>query len=140
MASSIPSTEARATLSAKMDDFLQSIQAIPEFNTNPAQSDKGLFYIWDFVMRTKYILSELDNIVEGKPVQHPEQIPSYKPATGAAAVKSAKSSYGDVVTRTITIHQMLDGPPFMLAMMGLGVTIPADVKDKAKKMADALPK
>lgn len=32
----------------------------------------------DFANRTRYILSELDNVEAGRPVEHPEQIPDYR--------------------------------------------------------------
>lgn len=32
----------------------------------------------DFANRTRYILSELDNVEAGRPVAHPEQIPDYR--------------------------------------------------------------
>ena len=32
----------------------------------------------DFANRTRYILSELDNVEAGRPVQYPGQIPDYR--------------------------------------------------------------
>ena len=44
----------------------------------------------DFANRTRYILSELDNIEAGRPVQYPAQIPDYrKPSREGGEFSSA---------------------------------------------------
>lgn len=66
----LPSTAQREVLATKLAEFLTAIEAHPKWcTTNP---DKGLFYIWDFVNRTKYMAEELDNIKDGKQLRHPE--------------------------------------------------------------------
>ncbi|KAK0623628.1 hypothetical protein B0T14DRAFT_406657, partial [Immersiella caudata] len=92
----------------------------------------------DFVMRTKYILSEIDNVVAGRPVRHPEQIPAYRNSHGAPDPEKAREHMKDVVTRTATVEMMLqDGSP-MLPMMGLApVDYGGEVKAKAKAVTDA---
>jgi hypothetical protein len=44
----------------------------PLFKPPPFQHPT-LYFTWDFVMRSKYMLSEYDNIRAGRPLQHPQQ-------------------------------------------------------------------
>lgn len=77
---SLPSPALRDTVSAKLDELVEAVVAHPRMRT--ASSRHPTFYhVWDFAMRTRYIVSELDNVAAGRPVQHPEQLPGYrKPA------------------------------------------------------------
>lgn len=69
----LPSPTVRDDITAKLGDLIQAIEAHPSWT--PPSPPKGLYHVWDFVNRSRYIMTELDNIREGKPVQHPEQIP-----------------------------------------------------------------
>jgi hypothetical protein len=69
----LPSPEARDEILGKMADLLKAIEAHPKWT--PPSLDPGLFHVWDFVNRSRYIVEELDNIKEGKELKHPEQIP-----------------------------------------------------------------
>jgi hypothetical protein len=50
----------------------------------PPARHPTLYNTWDFSMRTHYILSELDNILAGRPIQHPEQVPDYAGPPGGS--------------------------------------------------------
>jgi hypothetical protein len=50
----------------------RALLAHPEWK-NPPNHNLMLYYIWDFVMRSKYMLSEYDNVKAGRPVQHANQ-------------------------------------------------------------------
>lgn len=69
----LPSTEARQDIIAKLTELVTALEAHPSWT--PPQPHPGLFHVWDFVSRSRYIMTELDNIEAGRPVQHPEQIP-----------------------------------------------------------------
>jgi hypothetical protein len=40
---------------------------------DPPNQNPTLYHVWDFVMRSLYMLSEYDNIKAGRPLEHPEQ-------------------------------------------------------------------
>jgi hypothetical protein len=56
---------------------VQAVLAHPKMQDSENR-DRSLVHVWDFVMRTRYILSELDNIAAGRPIQHPDQIAEYR--------------------------------------------------------------
>jgi hypothetical protein len=69
----IPSSEYRETITARFSDLISAIESHSSWT--PPNVDRSLFHVWDFVKRSHYIMTELDNIAAGRPVQHPEQIP-----------------------------------------------------------------
>lgn len=73
MPRSLPSSEIRQDIYEHLNDLVKAIESHPQWT--PPSPPRGLYHIWDFVCRSRYIMSELDNIAEGKPLQHPEQIP-----------------------------------------------------------------
>jgi len=40
---------------------------------DPPNPNPTLYHVWDLVMRSKYMLSEYENIRAGRPLQHPNQ-------------------------------------------------------------------
>jgi hypothetical protein len=74
-ASVLPSPAIREEIGSRLADFIAAIILHPKFQM-PFRHPT-LVQIWDFAMRTKYILSELDNVEAGLPVQFPDQIPDY---------------------------------------------------------------
>jgi hypothetical protein len=46
--------------------------AHPEWKA-PPDTQPTLYYLWDFVMRSTYMLSEYENIKAGRPLEHPRQ-------------------------------------------------------------------
>ena len=73
---SLPSPETRQDIINKLTELITALEAHPAWT--PPNPHPGLFHVWDFVNRSKYIMTELDNIEAGRPVQHPEQIPPNK--------------------------------------------------------------
>ncbi|KAK3301616.1 uncharacterized protein B0T15DRAFT_317537 [Chaetomium strumarium] len=96
-----------------------------------------LHHIWDFAMRSKYILSELDNIEGGFAVEHPEQIKDYDKSTaGTPNPAKAKELLSDVGGRSMTLDMVIDPPnPIMVAMM---VMEPVDVAEEVKRKSKAV--
>jgi len=127
----IPPPQVRATIASKLADFVAAIETHPKWNLE--QPDRGVFYVWDFVNRTKYMLSEVDTLREGREPQHADQIKS-----AARGQTAAEELFADVVTRSITIDQMVNGPAFMLSMMGLDVDITPEMKSKSRAVKDVL--
>ncbi|GKT43703.1 uncharacterized protein ColSpa_03884 [Colletotrichum spaethianum] len=76
MTTTLPSPEVRAAITEKLSDLIAALEAHPAWI--PPNPHRGLFHVWDFVNRSRYIMTELDHIRDGEPVQHPEQIPQQK--------------------------------------------------------------
>jgi len=72
----LPSPENREEIASKLSELIAAIEAHPAWT--PPQPHKGLYRIWDFTQRTKYVVEELYNIRDGRPILHPEQIPNQK--------------------------------------------------------------
>lgn len=70
---SLPAPEVREEILRKHTELIEALEAHQAWT--PPSPHKGLFHVWDFVNRSKYIMTELDNIQAGRPVQHPDQIP-----------------------------------------------------------------
>ncbi|KAF8859166.1 hypothetical protein BDZ45DRAFT_742618 [Acephala macrosclerotiorum] len=69
----------------------------PEPNPNPTLS-----HIWDFVMRSKYMPSEYDNIKAWRPTQRPEQFRDGASSGDEAALRR----FQDVCGRTMMLDMM----------------------------------
>ena len=137
MSSSIPSAAAREPILASLDALLLAIQAHP--NWPPAGSstppNPSLFHVWDFVGRSRYILSELDNIREGRPLRHPEQVPG-----AGAGEQAAAQAYQDVRARATMIDAMVQNPQ-KLVMLGMSqIDFGEEVRQKSKAVNDAMDK
>ncbi|PON24754.1 hypothetical protein TGAM01_v206262 [Trichoderma gamsii] len=61
----VPSPEVRATIAEKLSALSLAVETSPGFDRSSPQASGGLFYIWDFVKRTEYMLSEL---ISGPPM------------------------------------------------------------------------
>jgi hypothetical protein len=71
--SQLPTPEQREDITARLADLVSAIESHSQWT--PPNVDRGLFHVWDYVKRSHYIMTELDNIAAGRKVQHPEQIP-----------------------------------------------------------------
>jgi hypothetical protein len=71
----LPPLAARQQVEARIQDLVDAVEAHPKMQ--PPNRHPTLHHVWDFAMRSKYILSELDNIEGGFAVEHPEQIKDY---------------------------------------------------------------
>ncbi|KAH8686896.1 hypothetical protein BGZ61DRAFT_47633 [Ilyonectria robusta] len=129
---SIPAPEVREVITARLSDLVQALEAHPAWT--PASPPRNLFFVWDFVKRSHYIMTELDNISNGRPIKHPEQIPP-NDATGDRA---AALSFQDVCTRSMTVSEMIQNPR-MLVMLGLSnIDFSDDVRQKSRALSDAI--
>ncbi|KAM7199061.1 hypothetical protein V8F20_005879 [Naviculisporaceae sp. PSN 640] len=128
----LPSPEIRAGINTAIENFIQAVLAHPEMQ-QPGRHPT-LWHVWDFTMRTKYILSELDNIEAGRAVQYPQQIPDYE-FSATPAPEKIREHMEDVFTRSLTIKFMVTDPPARLMMMGL---LPIDFGDNIKGKAEAM--
>ncbi|KAF4341411.1 hypothetical protein FBEOM_4659 [Fusarium beomiforme] len=144
--SQLPTPEQRENITARLADLISAIEAHPQWT--PPNVDRGLFHVWDFVKRSHYIMTELDNIAAGRKVQHPEQIPkndsgyawtyTIVSVTVASGPQAALASYTDVFTRSITIDEMIENPR-MLVMLGLSnVDFGSAIQEKSKAVTDAM--
>ncbi|KAG4262246.1 hypothetical protein FPRO03_11119 [Fusarium proliferatum] len=144
--SQLPTAEQRQDITARLADLITALESHAQWT--PPNVDRGLFHVWDFVKRSHYIMTELDNIAAGRKVQHPEQIPKNEgectwaytifSATVASGPEAALASYTDVCTRTITINEMIQNPR-MLVMLGLSnVDFGAAIQEKSAAVKEAI--
>lgn len=71
----VPSPEIRTTIAEKLSALSLAVETSPGFDPASPQASGGLFYIWDFVKRTEYMLSEVEGIrTPGYEFQHAGQI------------------------------------------------------------------
>lgn len=160
---SIPAPEVREVITARLSDLVQALEAHPAWT--PASPPRNLFFVWDFVKRSHYIMTELDNISNGRPIKHPEQIPpndggkSFPPSSiplqslfnasaqsscfnlltrAATGDHAAALSFQDVCTRSMTVSEMIQNPR-MLVMLGLSnIDFSDDVRQKSRALSDAI--
>ncbi|KAH7159901.1 hypothetical protein B0J13DRAFT_116004 [Dactylonectria estremocensis] len=130
---SIPAPEVRKAITDRLSELVEALEGHSAWTpTNPPRS---LFFIWDFVKRSHYIMTELDNISNGHPIKHPEQIPSNNGATGERA---AALSFQDVCTRSMTVTEMIQNPR-MLVMLGLSnIDFNDDIRQRSRALSDAI--
>ncbi|PTB72869.1 hypothetical protein M440DRAFT_1433627 [Trichoderma longibrachiatum ATCC 18648] len=89
--------------------------------------------MWDFAKRIEYMLSEVDNIRQpGYEFRLPGQIKITKRGDAAA-----KELFNDTLTRSITLDQLISGPPMMRAMMGMPGPVSAEIQAASKAVVDA---
>lgn len=50
----------------------RAVMSHPQWKPPPTPNPT-LWHVWDFAMRSLYMLNEYDNIKAGRPVQHPNQ-------------------------------------------------------------------
>ncbi|KAI8660488.1 hypothetical protein NCS57_01026200 [Fusarium keratoplasticum] len=135
-ASGLPAPEVREEITARLGDLVSALEAHPSWT--PPSPPRGLFHVWDFVCRSRYIMTELDNIYAGRPTKHPEQIPKHDRATSGP--QAAALSFHDVLSRSITIDEMIHNPR-MLVMLGLSnIDFGDNVRDKSRALKEALAK
>ncbi|KAI5459838.1 hypothetical protein BGZ63DRAFT_405786 [Mariannaea sp. PMI_226] len=132
----IPPSEVRDEITARLASLVDAIESHPSWSISPPPPS-NLFHVWDFVKRSHYIMTELDNIENGRPTKHPEQIPRNAGASGANA---AVLCFNDVVTRSITINEMIQMPQ-MLVMLGLSrIDFGDDIRTQSRAVSEAIDK
>ncbi|KAF4123197.1 hypothetical protein GMORB2_6747 [Geosmithia morbida] len=130
----IPSLQDQELIISKLDDFAKTLERHPKWT--PPKPHPSLFHVWDFVKRSHYIMTEIDHLRKGEAVKYPNQIPSLN--QGADNEERARISFTDVVTRTLTINQVVQNPE-MLNALGQGVIdFDDDVRAKSKAVQDAI--
>ncbi|KAK4216700.1 hypothetical protein QBC37DRAFT_84573 [Rhypophila decipiens] len=126
--------EFRSGISAALDAFIGAVQSHPQLQAEVSQGRRHLrlSYILDFAMRTKYILSEMDNIEAGRPVRYPQQIKNYEFSANPSPQKVQQHML-DILVRSLTLDQMVNGEaPYNFGDWGEGI------KSKAKVLVDSL--
>ncbi|KAM0436020.1 hypothetical protein ACHAPT_002912 [Fusarium lateritium] len=132
----LPAPEVREEITACLGDLVSALEAHPMWT--PPSPPRGLFHVWDFVCRSRYIMTELDNIYAGRPTKHPEQIPKHDRATSGP--QAAALSFTDVCTRSITIDEMIQNPR-MLVMLGLpNLDFGETIRERSRALKEAVAK
>ncbi|KAK4043283.1 hypothetical protein C8A01DRAFT_13181 [Parachaetomium inaequale] len=135
----LPPLQARDQIRARLTSLTDAIAAHP--GMRPPTRHPTLYHIWDFAMRTNYILSELDNMAAGRALQYPEQIPDYS-ASGKGTPDPAQAweHFSDAGCRCTLIELMLCHPNrAMMAAMGLqDMDFGEELKGKAREVVEAV--
>ncbi|PVH87766.1 hypothetical protein DL98DRAFT_649374 [Cadophora sp. DSE1049] len=97
-----PTSQQLAEIDSRLDTLIQAITSHPLW---AGESNQALYHLWDFVSRSKYLLSEYDNIKAGRGVEHPEQ---FKRGAGSGNAK-ALEIFQDVCARTMMVQMMVEG-------------------------------
>ncbi|KFY17001.1 hypothetical protein V492_00966 [Pseudogymnoascus sp. VKM F-4246] len=129
---SAPTPEKRAALDQKLGELIQAIESHELWV--PPTPNQTLYHVWDFLNRSKYMLSEFDNIEAGRALTHPNQ---FRPAPGTGAA-AAKKVYDDVVGRNMMAQMMITDTTGKTAMLtgssGPPVDFGADAKEKVRAL------
>ncbi|KAK0386315.1 hypothetical protein NLU13_6152 [Sarocladium strictum] len=136
---SLPSPDAQSSAIEKLTNFLTALESHPSWkpvsrNETATPSHRTLFFLWDFANRSRYILSELENIKEGKQVAHPEQIPKQE----GDPKQRAEACFADVVSRSVMVEKLVTTPAVLPSMGVEAVDFGDDVKRAAKEVNVAL--
>ncbi|KPM46003.1 hypothetical protein AK830_g538 [Neonectria ditissima] len=130
---SIPSPEVREEITTRLLELVEAIEAHPAWT--PPSPPRNLFHVWDFVKRSHYIMTELDNISNDRPTRHPDQIP---PNDGATGPRAAALSFQDVCTRSLTVVEMIKNPR-MLVMLGLSnIDFGDNIRQRSRALSEAI--
>lgn len=70
----IPSPQDQEDITSKLAALATTLEAHEAWT--PPRPHPSLLQIWDFVKRSHYIMTEIDNIRHGRPLQYPDQIPT----------------------------------------------------------------
>ncbi|KUJ07879.1 uncharacterized protein LY89DRAFT_630932 [Mollisia scopiformis] len=138
MATEQPTSQQREEVALRLEDLIDALIEHPLWRSPPNQNPT-LFFTWDFVMRSKYMLSEYDSILAGRAVQFPSQFQGGAGSGEAAAVKV----FRDVCSRTVMLEMMVNDTSGRTAMMtgnsGPAVDFGQRVKDAVKALMEACP-
>ncbi|KFZ17706.1 hypothetical protein V502_04439 [Pseudogymnoascus sp. VKM F-4520 (FW-2644)] len=118
-----PTPEKRATMERKVGELIQAIENHELWV--PPTPNQTLYHVWDFLSRSKYMLSEFDNIEAGRALAHPNQ---FRPAP----------VYEDVVGRNFMAQMMITDTTGKTAMMTGSSAPPVDFGNDAKEKARSL--
>ncbi|PTB61614.1 hypothetical protein BBK36DRAFT_1163806 [Trichoderma citrinoviride] len=110
--SNVPPAETREAIAAKLTSLIATIESDPAFD------------------RSSPAASALPH--SGYEFRLPGQIKIS--ARGDAA---AKQLYNDTLTRSLTLDQLISGPPMMRAMMGMAGPVSPEIQAASKAVVDA---
>jgi predicted transcriptional regulator len=79
----VPDESARADITARLDSLASALEQHPQWT--PPNPHPALLQLWDFVKRSHYIMTELENIRTGRPLKHPDQIPPHEDGKSASS-------------------------------------------------------
>ncbi|KAL7913376.1 hypothetical protein GGI35DRAFT_437268 [Trichoderma velutinum] len=126
-----PPPEALAGIAAKQMALVQVIESDSQFSRTPSNSI--LYWVWEFANRTVYMLSEIDGIRQpGYQFQYQGQIKITE-----RGEKAAEYLYTDTFTRSVTLEQLVGGPPTMRAMTGMDGEVSPKIQGAVRAALDA---
>jgi len=138
MATNLPIDQERHDVDVRLEDLLDAITQHPQWK-NPPNQHPTLYHVWDFVMRSKYMLSEYENIKAGRPIQHPNQFPSGVGTGDEAALKTFQDVCGRTMMLQLLVNDTTGKTDLMTGNTGPPLNFGKRVKDAVKALMDVCP-
>ncbi|AEO69580.1 2f8e56ec-aae2-453b-bf8e-d34814733133 [Thermothielavioides terrestris] len=136
--SNLPPAETRQRLEERLTDLIDALAADARMQASPRHPT--LHHVWDFAQRTRYMLSEVDNVAAGRALRFPEQMVAVQGIReGTPNPAKAKEVMTDVAQRSVMLDLLVSSPnPMMMMIMGLeDVDFGDEIKRKAAAVAEA---
>jgi len=108
---SLPDASRRAAIESSVGELVAAIEHHAQ--RTPPTPNRTLYFVWDFVQRTKYMFAEVDNIQNSRPLQHPEQ---FRPAPGSGP-QAAVKVFDDACGRCQLVNLLVTDTSGKTAMM-----------------------
>ncbi|TVY18708.1 hypothetical protein LARI1_G003850 [Lachnellula arida] len=130
----LPTSQQREDVAARLEGIIDALIEHPKWE-NPPNKNPTLYHVWDFVMRSKYMLSEYENVKDGKAVQYPSQFSGGAAGSGDQA---ALVVFQDVCSRTMMLDLLVNDTSGKTAMLTGNTGPPLDFGQKVKDAVKAL--
>jgi len=129
----LPTPQQREDVAARLEGIIDALIEHPKWE-NPPNKNPTLYHVWDFVMRSKYMLSEYENVKNGKSVQYPSQ---FGGAVGSGD-QAALGVFQDVCSRTMMLGLLVNDTSGKTSMLTGNAGPPLDFGQKVKDAVKAL--
>ncbi|RDW64778.1 hypothetical protein BP6252_10429 [Coleophoma cylindrospora] len=110
-----PTPKQLSDINTALDGLVDALEQHEQWSSD-SKPPPGLFFVHDFATRSKYMLSEYENIKEGKALQHPDQ---FRPAPGKGE-NAAVKVFDEVCGRTMMLKMIIDDKSGKAAAMSGG--------------------
>ncbi|KAI9648678.1 hypothetical protein NHQ30_003316 [Ciborinia camelliae] len=128
-----------APVAAQLRDDIETHhkKVIEALESHPLWDEKhpSIYFLWDFVQRGKYMLSEYDNVLTGSPLQHPDQ---FRPAPRGSGEDSALKVFQEVCGRTLMLKMIVTDTTGRMTRMTGNSGPPIDYGDNVKQAVEGL--
>ncbi|PSS22787.1 hypothetical protein M430DRAFT_33522 [Amorphotheca resinae ATCC 22711] len=132
----LPSDQQRAAVEGALDEIINAIMAHPLWKEPPNQNPM-LVEVWDFVMRSRYMLSEYENVKAGRPLRFPDQFQGAGSVVGTGNT-GALHVYQDVCSRTMILGMLMKDSSGTIGMLTGEAVPPVDFGPRVMNAVKAL--